>query len=139
MGFIALVYVCAPSPLIAAFEGSNDPAKWEPIAEKVVVLLWFVAAFSIFDAANIVVAFGLRGAGDTLFVSLLTLCLAWPVMVAPTYFLAYREGWGLYWAWAFATLYICTAACCLLIRFRQGKWRTMRVIEAPVIESPAVA
>jgi MATE family multidrug resistance protein len=133
MGILGLLYVLLPTLFIAPFQGDNDPAKWQAIAERVVVLLWFVAAFSVFDAANIVLSFGLRGAGDTVFVSLVSLFLAWPVMVIPTW-LAWKYGWGLYWGWAFATVYICVQAGCFFIRFRGGKWKSMRVIESVVIE-----
>jgi MATE family multidrug resistance protein len=134
MGLVAVLYVAAPNVFILPFQGDNDPAKWGAIADRVVVLLWFVAAFSVFDAANIVLSFGLRGAGDTVFVSLVSLFLAWPVMVLPTW-AAWRFDWGLYWAWGFASLYICLQATCYLVRFRGGKWRSMRVIESAVIES----
>ncbi len=132
MFIIAFLYAVFPSAFIAPFQGDNDPAKWEPIAEYVRVLLLFVAAYSIFDAANLVFSFALRGAGDTVFVSLVSLFLAWPVMVVPTWF-AWKFDWGLYWAWAFASLYIALQAVCFLLRFRGGKWRSMRVIEAAVI------
>lgn len=129
---VSVLYVTAPSLWIAPFQGDNDPAKWQPIADKVAVLLWFVAVYSLFDAANIVLSFGLRGAGDTVFVSFIALILPWPVMVIPTW-LAVEFGWGLYWAWAFASAYICLQALCFLIRFRTGKWKHMRVIEPVVI------
>jgi multidrug resistance protein, MATE family len=132
MGTLAILYVSLPTFFIAPFQGDNDPAKWQAIADRVVVLLWFVAAFSVFDAANIVLSFGLRGAGDTVFVSLVSLFLAWPVMVIPTWF-AWKYGWGLYWGWAFASIYICLQATCFLVRFRGGKWKSMRVIEPIVI------
>ncbi|HKB04024.1 MAG TPA: MATE family efflux transporter [Gemmataceae bacterium] len=133
MGLISVLYVAAPTLFIGPFQGDNDPAKWQPIADRVAVLLWFVAVYSLFDAANIVLSFGLRGAGDTVFVSMLSLVLPWPVMVIPTW-LAVVYGWGAYWAWAFASAYICLQAICFLIRFRGGKWRTMRVIEPAVVE-----
>jgi MATE family, multidrug efflux pump len=132
MGLLAVLYVSFPTLFIAPFQGDNDPAKWQAIAERVAVLLWFVAAFSVFDAANIVLSFGLRGAGDTVFVSLVSLFLAWPVMVVPTW-LAWRYQWGLYWAWGFASVYICLQASCFLVRFRGGRWKTMRVIEPLVV------
>jgi MATE family multidrug resistance protein len=134
MGLLSILYVAAPDLFISPFQGDNDPAKWQPIADRVAVLLWFVAVYSLFDAANIVLSFGLRGAGDTLFVSMLSLVLPWPVMVIPTW-LAVEFGWGAYWAWAFASAYICLQALCFLVRFRGGKWRTMRVIEPPVVVS----
>jgi multidrug resistance protein, MATE family len=61
------------------------------------------------------------------------LFLAWPVMVLPAW-LAWRFDWGLYWAWAFASLYIGLQAGCFLVRFRGGKWKAMRVIEPAVID-----
>jgi MATE family multidrug resistance protein len=134
MGTLALLYLALPSVFIAIFQGDNDPAKWQAIADRVAVLLWFVAAFSIFDAANIVLSFGLRGAGDTVFVSLVSLVLAWPVMVIPTW-AAWKYGWGLYWGWGFATVYLWLQATCLFVRFRGGRWRSMRVIEPGVIEA----
>jgi MATE family multidrug resistance protein len=133
MGFVAFLYVALPSVFIVPFQGNNDPAMWQPIAERAAVLLWFVALYSLFDAANIVLSFALRGAGDTVFVSQVSLFLAWPVMVVPSW-LAWKFGWGLYWAWGFATAYICVQGLCFLVRFRGGKWRSMRVIESAVIE-----
>jgi MATE family multidrug resistance protein len=53
-------------------------------------------------------------------------------MVVPTW-LAWKLGWGLYWAWAFASVYIGLQSACFLFRFRGGKWRSMRVIEPAVI------
>ncbi len=88
---------------------------------------------------NLTVAFALRGAGDTRFVSLLTFVLAWPLMVIPTYLLV-QAGGNLNWAWIFATVYILAMALCFALRFRSGKWMSMRVIEAaPPFEDAALA
>lgn len=132
---IGMGYVFVPDLFISPFQGDNPVEHWQSIADRTIVLLWFVAGFALFDAVNLVVSFGLRGAGDTLFVSAVSLCLAWPVMVLPSYW-AYRQEWanGLYWAWAFASLYIGLQAICFIIRFIGGKWKTMRVIEPEVIE-----
>jgi MATE family multidrug resistance protein len=48
--------------------------------------------------------------------------------VAPTVAVVYGGG-SLYWAWLFATAYILSMAVCFYLRFRCGKWKTMRVIE----------
>lgn len=133
MAVIGFLYVVMPSFFISPFQGDNSPEKWSLIEAHTRVLLWFVAGFLLFDAANIIMSFALRGAGDTVFVSLVSLCFAWPVMVVPTY-CAWKYDWGFYWAWAFATAYIVLQALCMLARFIGGKWRTMRVIEAAVIE-----
>ena len=90
-----------------------------------------MAIYSLADAVNVAFSFALRGAGDTRFVSLLTFALAWPIMVIPT-FLVVRSGGNIYWAWGFATAYIIAMAACFTLRFRSGRWKSMRVIEAPV-------
>ncbi|WP_020472020.1 MATE family efflux transporter [Zavarzinella formosa] len=132
---IGLMYVVVPSLFIGPFQGDNPPERWALIAERTQILLLFVAGFALFDAINLVVSFGLRGAGDTLFVSAVSLCFAWPVMVIPSY-VVYRLGWshGLFWAWGFASLYIGLQSLCFVVRFRGGKWKSMRVIEPEVID-----
>jgi multidrug resistance protein, MATE family len=125
-----LAYVLAPEPLAALFRGDGDDALWDQIRTRVPVLLRFVAVYSLFDSANAVLSFALRGAGDTRFVTWAALVLSWPVMVLPAW-AACHYGWGLYWAWSFASLYIILLAGVFWLRFRQGKWRTMRVIERP--------
>jgi MATE family multidrug resistance protein len=77
---------------------------------------------------NAVFSFALRGAGDTHFVSAVSLGISWPIMVVPTW-LAWYYGWGIYWAWSFASAYVISVALVFLLRFRQGKWKSMRVIE----------
>ncbi|CAN5125770.1 MATE family efflux transporter [soil metagenome] len=131
MGALALCYAVFPEPFLLLF-ASNDP-KWPETAALVPALLKFVALYSLFDSMNLIFSFALRGAGDTRFVTVVCLTLAWPMMVVPTW-AAYYYDWGLNWAWVAATTYIITQAIVFLLRFRQGKWRSMRVIEQnPVV------
>ena len=78
---------------------------------------------------NVTISFALRGAGDTRFVSLLLFLLAWPIMVAPTFLLVWAGG-NIDRAWWFTTAYILPMAASFTLRFRSGKWKSMRVIEA---------
>lgn len=132
------LYVLVPHGFIALFENQTDPDKWAAVASMIRVLLWFVAFYSLFDAVYLVFGFALRGAGDTDFVSKVSLCLSWPMMVLPTY-LAYQWGASLYWPWAFASGYILIVAGVLVWRFGQGRWKSMRVIEPLAIEPESFA
>jgi MATE family multidrug resistance protein len=123
-----LVFVLLPETLAGMFHGSQDDALWQEIRTRVPVLLRFVAVYSLFDTMNVVFSFALRGAGDTRFVTWAALVLSWPILVLPTW-AAWSYGWGLYWAWTFASIYIVLLAFTFCFRFRQGRWRTMRVIE----------
>jgi MATE family multidrug resistance protein len=129
-----LAYLLMPQTLALPFRGEHDPALWEQVRLRVPVLLRFVAIYSLFDALNVVLSYALRGAGDTRFVGRTALVLSWPVLVLPTW-AAWHFGWGLYWAWAFASLYIALLALTFLFRFRQGHWRSMRVIESAAPEA----
>jgi MATE family multidrug resistance protein len=135
MCVVALVYLTMPRLLVSVFEGHRSGEEFGVIAETVSHLLICVAVYSLADAVNLTFAFTLRGAGDTWFVSLLTFGLAWPIMVIPTY-LTVWAGASVYWPWAFATAHIVAMAICFYLRFRSGKWKAMRVIEAAPLDAP---
>ena len=126
---VAAMYLLIPGVLVSVFQGDHDRESFAAVAAIVPTLLICVAAYSLADSINVTFSYALRGAGDTRFVSLLTFALAWPVMVVPT-FVVVRGGGSIYWAWGFATAYILAMAVCFYFRFRSGRWKTMRVIEA---------
>jgi multidrug resistance protein, MATE family len=126
---VAAVYLLIPGVLVSAFEGDHDPENFAAVAKIVPTLMACVAVYSLADAVNVTFSFALRGAGDTRYVSLLTFALAWPIMVVPT-LVVVRTGASIYTAWLFATAYILAMAVCFFLRFRTGKWKSMRVIEA---------
>ncbi|MBW3599853.1 MAG: MATE family efflux transporter [Planctomycetes bacterium] len=129
MAIVAALYLFFPNLLVQMFEGDRDPETFAAVAAVMPSLLACVAVYSLADSVNVTFSFALRGAGDTRFVSLLTFALAWPMMVAPTFFVV-RTGASVYWAWVFASAYIIAMAVCFLFRFRGGRWKSMRVIEA---------
>ena len=142
--WLAGVYICAaaalcvliPETLVYPFHNDTDH-NGPAIAKMVPVLLRFIAIYSAFDTLNIVFAFALRGAGDTKFVTIVSLAMAWPLMVLPTY-LVVRYDASLYWAWGCASFYICALGITFLLRFRTGKWKSMRVIErTPILDEVA--
>jgi MATE family multidrug resistance protein len=126
MNAVAALYAFLPGAFLYFFESSD--AKWPLVAALVPVLLRFVAVYSIFDSMSMVFSFALRGAGDTRFVTIVSLVEAWTIMVIPTW-LVWHYDWGIYWAWAFGSGYIIVAGFTFMLRFIAGKWKTMRVIE----------
>jgi MATE family multidrug resistance protein len=129
MSLVAAIYLLAPRLLVSLFEGNRDPEQFAAIAAIVPTLLVCVAIYSLADGPNLTFAFALRGAGDTRFVTMVTFLLAWPIMVIPTY-LVVKSGGSVYWAWVFASAHIIAMTICFWLRFRHGKWKTMRVIES---------
>jgi MATE family multidrug resistance protein len=124
-----LAYLLVPEMLGGLFHGSQEDELWEPIRLRIPILLRFAAVYSFFDTMNLVFSNALRGAGDTRFVTYAALALSWPIMVLPTWTVL-AHGFDLTWPWAFASAYIISLALTFWLRFRQGKWRAMRVIES---------
>jgi MATE family multidrug resistance protein len=99
-------------------------------------LLKFVAVYCLFDTLIIIFAGAIKGAGDTRFVMKMLLILSITALVTPTYVALFVFNGGLYSAWVIVTLYVIIMSFCFLFRYISGKWKTMRVIEEPVVEVP---
>ena len=96
-----------------------------------IVLLRFVAFYSLFDMMSVLFAAALKGAGDTTYPLLATLILSWTVMVMPSYLLCAYLGAGVYTAWTTAAAYCVCVGVLMFRRFRGGRWKALRVIETP--------
>ena len=88
----------------------------------------FVAAYNLLDATFMVFVNAIKGAGDTVFVLYVSLALA--ALLGGLSYLSV-EVWelGVYGCWVLVTGWVWIAAITFFLRFRQGKWRSMRVIE----------
>jgi MATE family multidrug resistance protein len=91
------------------------------------VILRFVAFYSVFDAANVVVGCVLASAGDTVWVaraffvgSALFLAVIWMID-------RFRPSLAL--EWAVATVFVLSTALVWTLRFRGGAWRKISVLE----------
>lgn len=137
MSIMALGYWFFPYYFISAFisKGSPEFTRLAPIISN---LLFFVGFYCLFDSSNIIFAAALKGAGDTRFVMRVAVILSWSIMVLPTY-LVVKFDRGIYTAWIFATIYVCVLAFVYLLRFMHGKWKSMRVIEAPPLSATTAA
>lgn len=123
------LYVGAPRLLLAPYAAGSDPVAYAGVAETCVVLLRFIAVYSIFDTLNVVFSAGLKGAGDTRYPLGATVVLSWAAMLIPTYLLCIVLHRGLYVAWSAASLYVVCLGLLMLRRFRAGRWKQLRVIE----------
>ncbi len=141
MLLLAVLFLGLPLTMASVFRPPPEVAAMIP------TLLAMVAVYSFADAASVVFAGALRGAGDTRFVTVVATALSVAVMVVPTYLVVSAEpgtlvgrlcdlaGGKLYAAWGCATAYILAVAFVFWLRFRSGRWKAMRVIEAaPVVD-----
>ena len=126
---ISLGYALAPGLFLRPFGMRSDPETFKRIYDYGVILLRFIALYSIFDVLNLIFASAIKGAGDTRFVMKAIVVASWMLMVIPTYLAIVVFHWPLFAAWGCATVYIIVLGLIFLIRFLQGQWKTMLVIE----------
>lgn len=134
-GYVAawgLALVLAPDLLLAAYAAYAEPGQFAPVAEIVVQLLRFIAVYSLFDSMTVVFSAATRGAGDTRFSLLFSLTAGVLLMLIPTWIGIKYTRYGLATGWTSATIYIVVLGIGFLLRFLQGKWQRMRVIETAV-------
>lgn len=127
---ISTLYALAPNLFLSGF--FPDAMRLEPeqlaVMSMAGLLLRFVAAYNVLDATQMVFIGALKGAGDTPFIMRVSLVLA--AMLAGFSWLAVEQ-WqiGIYGCWLLITLWVWVAAGIYVVRFWQGKWRSMRVID----------
>ncbi|AQQ72308.1 Na(+)/drug antiporter [Limihaloglobus sulfuriphilus] len=132
MLLISVCYIFFGRMLMGLYPFSKDPELYSKTVNIAVKLMYFLAAYSVIDAANIIFSNALKGAGDTRFVMILSVSLHWGLMVIPSMIFAWF-GFGIYSSWTFLTLFVSVLGLCFYLRFRGGLWKSMRVIETEVI------
>lgn len=130
MGAMALAYILIPQLFLTPYQVNAEGEGLKAAQEIAKVLLRFVAAYCIFDAAYIIFTSALKGAGDTRFILAVSISLGWVIMVLPTFIWIRFIGGGLYVPWFFYCTLVVVAGIVFWLRFRGGKWKKMRVIEA---------
>ena len=134
MGSISLMYLIIPSMFIYPFAANADPTTFEEIRIYAMTAMKFVAAWSIIDSLGIVYSSALKGAGDTRFTMFTIIILSLILLILPTFIALEVMGWGLEAAWTVGLIYIIGLAAAFTLRYRGGKWKSMRVIEQPAFK-----
>ena len=125
------IFIFLPQPLLELFRnGQVDPVISDQIMDLGRMLLLFVAVFCLFDAVNLVYSGALKGAGDTRFILWTIGALSCFVMILPIYLAVEVFKAGIYTAWIIVTVYIASLGSAFYLRYRQGKWKKMRIIES---------
>jgi MATE family multidrug resistance protein len=127
---LLLLFLLVPQPLLELFRPNHmTPAGYAAILEAGVILLRFVSVYLFFDALYMVCIGVLKGAGDTRFIMWSIGLLSVVVMILPIYIGVEVFGGGLYYAWSCATCFIFFLFAASFWRYRQGRWKKIRVIE----------
>jgi MATE family multidrug resistance protein len=132
--FILLIlFLFLPRPLLELFRPRHLALEnFAPIISIGIILLRFVAAYIFFDALYMVCIGVLKGAGDTRFIMCSIGVLSLVIMILPVYIGVEVFGAGLYYAWSCATGFVFFLFATSYWRYRQGRWKNVRVIECPI-------
>ncbi len=129
MSLFALAYLFIPELFVLPFAAGADVKEFAEIHHLTVLLLRFVAVYSVFDTMNLVFASAIKGAGDTRYVMFAIIVTSTLVLVAPTYLGVVVMGWGLMASWINVSAYVIILSIIFFFRFLGGRWKSMRVIE----------
>jgi MATE family multidrug resistance protein len=125
MGSAGLIIALLRVPLTELLTDDVDVVQW---ASKMLI---FCAIFQVFDGAGITYSCALRGAGDTLWQSIVMIGCAAAIFIGGGYlavlFLPDWEGLG---PWLAAMAYIVVLSVSLWARFSYGPWERVRLIRS---------
>lgn len=139
MGLCALAFVVFREPMVRLFiSDSEAPEAAARILEIASRLLILAAVFQLFDAVGITLVGSLRGAGDTVWPGVMTVFLAWGVIIGggklTTIAWPHLESFG---PWLAAAAYIILFALGLAYRFTSGAWKRIKVVNGEQPPAPA--
>lgn len=129
MSTMIFLYVFTPGIFVWPFAAGAEPGSMVEIEKMVIILLRFVAIYSLFDVLSIAFSSGIKGAGDTRFVMVMIVGFSIFGLTLPIYLALVVFQLGLYTAWVIISIYIGLLSLIFWFRFKGGKWKTMRVIE----------
>lgn len=120
-GAIALLFLAVPHELVMLI--NQDPK----VVSLGSAILRVAAIFLLFDSMGISSNGCLRGAGDTRWAMFIGVSYAWFVFLPLAYVGAIALKGGAVGAWAGATVYIIALGLTYFFRFRNGKWKSIKI------------
>jgi putative MATE family efflux protein len=121
MGSMGIVFFLFPTPLLRLY--TDDPA----VIALGVMALRIVAFIQVPEALGFVLSGALRGAGDTRSVLRITAACVWIVRLGTAVIFIFVFHLGLLGAWLAMSLDWIIRAIYLVLRFRSGAWKEVRV------------
>ena len=129
MALCAAVFLVMPETLLGAFRSPDAPYTAAQMAELGRVLLAMLAAWGMFDTVNVVFLGALKGAGDTRFAMAWLLGTEWALYVPAVAVVMALLGGGIVAGWSMQLVYIILLSGGLYVRWRGGRWMSIRLVE----------
>ena len=127
MTLIGLTFIFLPHVYFDLFNPKNatfTPAELLGIGRTMLIM---VTLWGFFDSISIILCGALKGAGDTRFVMIYMALGGWLFFVPGSLVIVWL-GLGILALWAWLALYVCLFAVGVVIRWRGGHWKHIRLI-----------
>ena len=125
--------------LMAHALSETDPKEgldYVQLESMAIFLLRFVAAYCLADAVQIIFSSTLKGAGDTLFLLISSIVMS-TIFIGSGYLIQqFVLEHQMFWWWMLITGWIWGLAVIYCVRYYQGKWRSITVIEPDLVIKP---
>ncbi len=128
MCVIGATFVLFPRGYFSLFQPAHAAFTADELLTLGRTMLLLMTAWGLLDTVTIILSGALKGAGDTRFVMIYMVLGGWLVLVPGTLLLL-RLGYGILGLWVWLAVYVCLLALGFGWRWRQGRWKTIRVIE----------
>jgi multidrug resistance protein, MATE family len=126
---IAALYAFVPELFLYMFkEPDMPPEEFQAVIESGRMILRMIAVYTLLDAFTIIYMSALQGSGDTKFILVASLILGYVCFLPPLILVVYVFGGGLIEAWFVLAGWIFFYALAFIIRFYQGKWKTINLM-----------
>jgi MATE family multidrug resistance protein len=136
MAAMGLCFVLFRDEMVGIFisgeTSAEDRAEILALGTKFMIA---AATFQLFDGIAMSMSGALRGAGDTVWIGIVTVFLAWAVIVGGGLFMVkFFPDLGSVGPWMTASAYIICLSVIALGRFMSGRWKTIKLLNrsAPV-------
>ena len=126
VGMLSIGAVLLYRPILAMFAPA-DAAVAEKFYSLGFVLVVLMATWQIFDAADVVVAGALKGAGDTKFVMWWMVAAAFGFWLPQVWLVKVFHN-TMPALWGTMVVYVMTICAGEIIRWRRGKWQTIKLV-----------
>lgn len=121
-----------PGTMAYVYSFGAPVERFEQMQPLLVPLLRIIAIYCILDGFQIVFVGAIKGAGDTWFVLLATAIVSFGSVFCGMWY-QYWLGPSLMLWWYIIAVWVAAMALAFGARYLDGRWKTMRVIEEPIL------
>jgi MATE family multidrug resistance protein len=124
---ILILFLLVPEYLVKVFHPKNESALFDQVVPVATAMIRIASLYVLAEAVMVAIVGALRGAGDTHFTMIISVAAHWS-FVPIVYFML--KVWNMSPVTAWLGLVIMFLLFCgvLILRYRNGKWQTIRVV-----------